>query len=57
MNLGAPILLATYASDEPQISYEPVDIRHLDPEKRDYTVAKKVKPTLKNIPERVELPI
>jgi len=49
--------LATYAPDEPQISYEPVDIRHLDPEKRDYTVAKKMKPTLKNIPERVELPL
>jgi succinate dehydrogenase / fumarate reductase, flavoprotein subunit len=49
--------LATYDPDEPQITYEPVDTRHLDPEKRDYTVAKKVRPTLKNIPHKVELPI
>jgi succinate dehydrogenase / fumarate reductase flavoprotein subunit len=49
--------IASYAPDEPQITYESVDIRHLEPEKRDYTVAKKTKPTLKNIPERMELPI
>ena len=49
--------LATYAFDEPQITYEPVDTRHLEPEKRDYTVAKKVLPTLKNIPEHLYLPI
>ena len=49
--------LATYAEDEPIITYEPVDTRHLEPEKRDYTVAKRVRPTLKNIPERIQLPI
>lgn len=49
--------VATYAPDEPKISYEPVDTRHLEPEKRDYTVAKKVRPTLKNIPEHMHLPI
>ncbi len=49
--------IATYSPDEPIISYEPVDVRHLPPEPRDYTVAKKVRPTLKNIPERVILPL
>lgn len=44
--------------DEPIISYEPVDMRHLkEPVKRDYSQAKKVKPTLENIPEKIELPI
>ncbi len=51
--------IATYdsRSDEPHISYEPVDIRHLDPIKRDYTQAKKVRPTLKNIPSNIQLPL
>lgn len=51
--------IATYDSqaDEPIISYVPIDIRHLDPVQRDYTTAKKVKPTLKNIPTNIELPI
>ncbi len=44
-------------SDEPSISYEPVDIRHLDPIKRDYVTAKKAKPTLKNIPSSIQLPL
>lgn len=44
-------------SDEPKISYEAVDIRHLDPIKRDYTQAKKVTPTLKNIPSNIQLPL
>lgn len=45
--------------DEPVISYEDVDIRHLDPKgiQRDYTKAKKVKPTLENIPDNIKLPI
>ena len=51
--------IATYdpKKDEPVISYEPVDIRHLDPIKRDYTTAKKVKPSLKNIPNNIQLPL
>lgn len=49
--------LAAYSKDEPLITYQPVDIRHLEPEKRDYTVAKKIRPQLKNIPERIQLPI
>jgi succinate dehydrogenase / fumarate reductase flavoprotein subunit len=51
--------IATYDphKDEPVITYEPVDMRHLDPIKRDYTTAKKIKPTLKNIPSNIQLPI
>lgn len=51
--------IATYdpTKDEPVISYIPVDIRHLDPIHRDYTQAKKVKPTLKNIPTNIQPPI
>ncbi len=48
--------IAIYQKDEPRISYEPVDTRHLDPIPRDYTHAKKVKPELKNIPKNVSLP-
>lgn len=44
-------------SDEPIISYEPVDIRHLKPILRDYSQAHKVKPTLENVPTNIELPI
>lgn len=53
------ITRATYDAklDEPIISYEPVDLRHLKPVKRDYATAKKVKPTLENIPSNIVLPI
>jgi succinate dehydrogenase / fumarate reductase flavoprotein subunit len=43
--------------DEPIITYEPVDMRHIEPIKRDYTQAKKVKPQLKNIPANIQLPV
>lgn len=49
--------LATYAQDEPEITYEPVDTRHYEPEKRDYTVAKKGRPELKNVPKNMRLPL
>ncbi|MBU6446932.1 MAG: succinate dehydrogenase flavoprotein subunit, partial [Verrucomicrobia bacterium] len=51
--------IATYdpKQDEPVITYEPIDTRHLDPIQRDYTQAKKVKPTLKNIPANIKLPL
>jgi succinate dehydrogenase / fumarate reductase flavoprotein subunit len=49
--------IATYRQEEPEISYEPVDLRHLDPIQRDYTQAKKVKPQLKNIPTNIKLPL
>ncbi|MCH9630142.1 MAG: Fumarate reductase flavoprotein subunit [Chlamydiia bacterium] len=44
-------------SDEPDITYEEVDNRHLKPIKRDYTKAKKFIPKLENIPENIKLPI
>jgi succinate dehydrogenase / fumarate reductase, flavoprotein subunit len=49
--------LAEYNPDEPVITYEPVDLRYLDPIPRDYTQAKKIKPTLKNIPNNIKLPV
>lgn len=51
--------IAEYDPDhfDPKITYRPVDLRHLDPIQRDYTKAKRVKPTLKNIPDNIELPI
>lgn len=49
--------IATYAKDEPVITYEAVDIRHLAPQLRDYRVAKKVKPELTHIPKNIKLPI
>jgi succinate dehydrogenase / fumarate reductase flavoprotein subunit len=48
--------IATYAPDEPHISYEPVDTRHVKPVLRDYTEAKKKEIHLENIPETIVLP-
>jgi len=55
--LKTTIAMYDPAQDEPIITYESVDIRHLDPIKRDYTQAKKVKPTLKNVPTNIQLPL
>ncbi|NNM43232.1 MAG: FAD-binding protein, partial [Chlamydiae bacterium] len=51
--------IASYDAEkgEPKISYVPVDLRHLKPIMRDYTKAKKVKPTLENIPKNMQLPV
>jgi succinate dehydrogenase / fumarate reductase flavoprotein subunit len=51
--------IATYDEnkEEPIITYESIDTRHLDPINRDYTSAKKIKPTLKNIPTNIQLPL
>lgn len=51
--------IAAYDPDdkEPVISYEDVDLRHLEPSLRDYTKAKKKKPSLENVPENIKLPI
>jgi succinate dehydrogenase / fumarate reductase flavoprotein subunit len=43
------------ASNEPKISYLPVDIRHLTPIQRDYTKAKRVQAHLENIPKHIPL--
>lgn len=45
------------AQDEPVITYRPVDTRYLKPIKREYSKAKKVKPTLENIPANISLPV
>ncbi len=55
-------LKTTIASYDPihnkvNISYEPIDLRHLDLASRDYTSAKKVKPTLKNVPPHILSPV
>lgn len=51
--------MAAYSAEStgPRIYYEEVDLRHLKPIKRDYTQAKKVKPSLENIPSNIQLPI
>ncbi len=49
--------IAEYDTEEPKISYEAVDLRYLDPIMRDYTQAKKVQPTLKNVPDNIKLPL
>jgi succinate dehydrogenase / fumarate reductase, flavoprotein subunit len=51
--------IATYdpSKDEPVISYAPVDCRYLKPIPRDYTKAKKFKPTWENVPTNIQLPV
>lgn len=51
--------IATYSAqeEEPMIHYAPVDTRHLKPIKREYSKAKKVIPTLENIPQHIQLPL
>lgn len=49
--------IASYNPEEPHITYQKVDTRHLDPEMRDYTVAKKIRHELKNVPEHIQLPV
>jgi succinate dehydrogenase / fumarate reductase, flavoprotein subunit len=51
--------IATYDSEntEPVISYKPVDVRHAEPALRDYTKAQKKEISLKNLPEKPDLPL
>ncbi len=49
--------IAIYRSQEPEITFKKVNLCHLDPSARDYVHAKKVKPTLKNIPSTIQLPL
>jgi len=51
--------IAAYDKEEgePRISYENVDMTYLQPIKRDYVTAKRVKPHLENIPQNIQLPI
>lgn len=51
--------IATYDPNnwEPAITYESIDLRHLKPAHRDYSQAKKVQPTLTDVPVNIKLPI
>ncbi len=49
--------IATYTPKGPKISYKPVDIRHLKPIPRDYVHAKKINPTLEDVPAHITLPL
>ena len=55
--LKTTIAKVNEGNDEPDITYQPVDVRYLDPIQRDYSQAKKVTPHLKNVPENIVLPI
>ena len=45
------------ATKEPDISYLPVDTRHIKPTLRDYSNASRVVPTLENLPTNPQLPV
>lgn len=51
--------IATFdpVTQEPIITYEPVDTRYLKPILRDYSTAHKIKPKLENIPDNIILPV
>ncbi len=49
--------IAKYTSQGPEISYLPVDIRHLKPIPRDYVHAKKINPSLEDVPATIQLPL
>lgn len=51
--------IATYNPkiDACDISYVPVSLNYIEPTARDYTKAKKVKPTFKNLPSQIQSPI
>ena len=43
--------------DEPEISYQKVDLRYVEPEARDYTKHLKEIPEFKNLPKNIPLPV
>ena len=49
--------IAKYTPQGPEISYLPVDIRHLKPIPRDYVHAKKINPSLEDVPATIQLPL
>ena len=48
--------IASYNKDEPDLTYRPIDKPYLEPAARSYIEAKKVKPTLKNVPTTIQPP-
>lgn len=49
--------LARYTPEGAEISYKDVDARHLKPIQRDYVHAKKINPTLDDVPVNIQLPL
>ncbi len=49
--------IAEYTPNGPKIKYNKIDIRHLKPIPRDYVHAKKINPTLDDIPVKIDLPL
>ena len=49
--------IATYTPEGPKISYKNVDTRHIKPVERDYVHAKKINPTLEDVPANIQLPL
>lgn len=49
--------LAKYTPEGPEISYKKVDARHVRPIPRDYVHAKKINPTLEDVPASIQLPL
>jgi succinate dehydrogenase / fumarate reductase, flavoprotein subunit len=49
--------IAQYTPEGPKISYKDVDIRHVKPIQRDYVHAKKINPTLEDVPASIKLPL
>lgn len=49
--------IAQYSREEPIITYKKVDARHVKPIPRDYVHAKKINPTLEDVPADILLPL
>ena len=49
--------IAEYTPEGPKITYRKVDIRHVKPIPRDYVHAKKINPTLDDVPAKIVLPL
>lgn len=49
--------IAQYEPEEPCITYQKIEMNYLKPIPRDYRYAKKVIPTLENVPADIKLPI
>ncbi len=50
--------IATYnpQTGEPDITYNPIDLRHMQPVMRNYTTANRILPTLTNVPDHIDMP-
>ena len=55
--LKTTIASRNLSSGAPDISYLPVDTRHFEPTRRDYTQKKSAPPAPKNLPDNIKLPV